>query len=214
MSKQQPDEEMSVQNKANVNDADEKVMPGSGSGGQDPAPLLVEGADPAQLLAELEQVGTEFADQKEKYLRALAEVDNTRRRAETDISNARKFAIEGFAAEVLSVRDSLELARTTELSDKDTGIVEKIKEGLDLTLKQLDAVFGKFGIKTVEPAPGDKLNPELHQAMTIQESDQVAPNHIVAVIQKGYSIHDRLLRPAMVIVAKADSNHSVESSEG
>jgi molecular chaperone GrpE len=157
------------------------------------------------LLVELEQATAELAELKEKFLRAMAEAENVRRRAENDVSNARKFAVEGFAAEALSVRDSLELARATEMGDEDTGIVDNMKEGLDLTLKQLDAVFEKFGIRPVEPGLGDKLDPELHQAMTLQESDSIAPNHIITVIQRGYSIHDRLLRPAMVIVAKAGS---------
>ena len=126
-------------------------------------------------------------------------------RAENDVSNARKFAVESFASEVLSVRDSLELASSTQVDEKDAGLVEKMKIGVDLTLKQLDTVFGKFGIEVIDPAPGDKLDPEKHQAMTLQESVDIAPNHIVSSMQKGYSIHDRLLRPAMVIVAKAGS---------
>ena len=195
MSKYQPDEDVSVSNNS----------PESEDAGAGPAPLLDAEPDPAQLLVELEQATAELAELKEKFLRAMAEAENIRRRAENDVSNARKFAVEGFAAEVLSVRDSLELAHATELSDEDTGIVGKMKEGLDLTLKQLDTVFEKFGIRAVEPAPGDKLDPEKHQAMTLQESDSIAPNHIITVIQKGYSIHDRLLRPAMVIVAKAGS---------
>ena len=139
------------------------------------------------------------------YLRAKAEAENIRRRAANDVTNARKFAVEGFASEALSVKDSLELARATDVDDQDTGAVEKMKEGLDLTLKQLDSVFGKFGIQAVEPETGEKLNPELHQAMSTQESSHIPPNHIISVIQKGYSIHDRLLRPAMVIVAKAQT---------
>ena len=159
--------------------------------------------DPAELLVELEQVKTELEEQKEMFLRAKAEAENIRRRAANDVTNARKFAVEGFASEALSVKDSLELARAIDVDDQDTGLVEKMKEGLDLTLKQLDSAFGKFGIQVIEPESGEKLNPELHQAMSTQESSQIAPNHIVSVIQKGYSIHDRLLRPAMVIVAKS-----------
>ena len=97
------------------------------------------------MLVELEQARAELAELKEKFLRAMAEAENIRRRAENDVSNARKFAVEGFAAEALSVRDSLELARATEMSDEDTGIVDKMKEGLDLTLKQLDAVSKSSG---------------------------------------------------------------------
>lgn len=169
----------------------------------DPATLLSEGDDPAQLRVELDLAQAALEDHKQKYLRAMAEVENVRRRASNDVSSARKFAVEGFAREALQVRDSLELARAVELNEEHQGAVEKMKEGLDLTLKQLDAVFQKFGISAVEPAPGDKLDPELHQAMTLQESDEIPPNHIITVVQKGYAIHDRLLRPAMVIVARA-----------
>jgi len=173
---------------------------------QDPTMQLASGDDPAQLRVELDLAQTALAEYKEKYLRSMAEVENVRRRAANDVANARKFAVEGFAGESLQVRDSLELARVVEVSEEDQGVVEKMKEGLDLTLKQLDSVFEKFGIKAVEPAPGDRLDPELHQAMTIQESDSIEPNHIVTVIQKGYTINERLLRPAMVIVAKASGS--------
>ena len=173
---------------------------------QDPTMQLASGDDPAQLRVELDLAQTALAEYKEKYLRSMAEVENVRRRAANDVANARKFAVEGFAGESLQVRDSLELARVVEVSEEDQGVVEKMKEGLDLTLKQLDSVFDKFGIKAVEPAPGDRLDPELHQAMTIQESDSIEPNHIVTVIQKGYTINERLLRPAMVIVAKASGS--------
>lgn len=162
------------------------------------------------LRSELEQLQSDLQEHKDKYLRAMAEVENTRRRAENDVSNARKFAVEGFAAEALSVRDSLELAGAIEISSDDSGVVTKMKEGLELTLKQLDSVFSKFGIEEIEPQPGDKLDPEQHQAMSVQESSEIAPNHIVTVIQKGYSIHTRLLRPAMVIVATAESGEQAE----
>lgn len=175
---------------------------------QDSAGLLGAGDDPVQLRVELDLAQAALQEYKEKYLRSMAEVENVRRRAANDVANARKFAVEGFASESLQVRDSLELARMVEVSDEDKGVVEKMKEGLDLTLRQLDSAFEKFGIKAVEPEPGDKLDPELHQAMTIQESDEIAPNHIVTVIQKGYAIHDRLLRPAMVIVARSGSGNN------
>lgn len=162
------------------------------------------------LRGELEQLQADVQEHKDKYLRAMAEVENTRRRAENDVAGARKFAIEGFAAEALSVRDSLELALAIEISAADSGVVGKIKEGLELTLKQLDSVFAKFSIKPIDPQPGDKLDPEQHQAMSMQESGEIAANHIVNVVQKGYSIHERLLRPAMVIVAKAKSEKRSE----
>ena len=167
--------------------------------------------DVETLHAELEQLKEDVKEHKEKYLRAVAEVENTRRRAENDVSSTRKFAIESFAGETLSVRDSLELASGFEISSGDEDVINKMKEGLDLTLKQLDNVFAKFGIEPIDPEPGEKLDPERHQAMTVQESSDVEPNHVLAVIQKGYSIHNRLLRPAMVIVAKAVSPQQSET---
>lgn len=158
-----------------------------------------QGADRESSAAQLE---AELAEQKDRYMRAVAEAENIRRRADIDIANARKYAIEGFASEILAVRDSLEIARALEISEDDAGAVAKMKEGLDLTLKQLDSALAKFSIQVVDPQKGDKLDPERHQAMSIQESDNVPPNHILSVLQKGYTIHDRLLRPAMVVVAK------------
>lgn len=154
------------------------------------------------LLEQLEQARAEAAEHKDRYLRAAAEAENVRRRADHDVAGARKYAIEGFATEILAVRDSLEIARALEISEDDGGAVAKMKEGLDLTLKQLDSALAKFSIDVVDPRQGEKLDPDRHQAMTTQESDNVPPNHILSVIQKGYTIHDRLLRPAMVVVAK------------
>lgn len=197
--KQAPD----PQTPADQDPVGENIEVQSAESGPGPAPLLAAEEDPAQLRVELDLAQAALEDHKEKYLRAKAEVENIRRRAENDVANARKFAVESFAGEALQVRDSLELARAVEVGDEDPGVIEKMKEGLDLTLKQLDSVFEKFGIRAVEPVPGDKLDPELHQAMTLQDSDEIEPNHILTVIQKGYAIHDRLLRPAMVVVAKA-----------
>lgn len=172
-----------------------EAPPESGADAADAGPDTDQESSTAQLEAEL-------AEQKDRYLRAVAEAENIRRRADNDIANARKYAIEGFASEILAVRDSLEIARALEISDDDAGAVVKMKEGLDLTLKQLDSALARFSVEVVDPQKGDKLDPERHQAMTTQESDNVPPNHILNVLQKGYTIHDRLLRPAMVVVAK------------
>lgn len=171
------------------------------------------GADQASAAEQLEAVQAELAAQKDRYLRAAAEADNIRRRADNDIANARKYAIEGFAAEILSVRDSLEIARSLEISEDDAGAVAKMKEGLDLTLKQLDSALSKFAVEVVDPQKGDKLDPERHQAMTTQESENVPPNHILNVLQKGYTIHDRLLRPAMVVVARKPEGETEAEGE-
>ena len=151
---------------------------------------------------ELEALRAENARLRDESLRAYADAENARKRAQTEISNARRFALEGFASELLNVRDSLDLAKSVDL-DGAEGVVERVVEGLELTLKQLDSAFEQFSVFEISPEVGDKLDPESHQAMTLAPSTDVAPNHICQVIQKGYRLHDRLLRPARVIVAKA-----------
>jgi len=165
----------------------------------------------AELEEQLEQAQTALREQEERFLRAKAEVENTRRRADNDVANARKFSIDQFAAEILNVRDSLELARAVELKESDHQALERMQEGLDLTLKQVDSAFAKFSIEVIEPELGEKLDPQRHQALSIQESADVKPNHVMAVIQKGYTLHERLLRPATVIVAKAREEQPEES---
>ncbi|MDH5633134.1 MAG: nucleotide exchange factor GrpE [Gammaproteobacteria bacterium] len=155
----------------------------------------------AVLQQALEQARAEAAEARDKMLRAAAEAENIRRRAENDVANAHKFAIERFAGEVLAVRDSLELARAVEIKQGDSDALAKMHEGLELTLKQLDSTFEKFNLKVIDPV-GEKFNPEHHQAMTLVESDEHEPNHVVAVVQKGCLLHDRLIRPAMVMVSK------------
>ena len=154
---------------------------------------------------DLEKARMEIQELKELHLRARAEADNIRKRADAEMTNVRKFALEGFARELLSVKDSLDLARAVDLEtdSSDNSIAAKVVEGLDLTIQQLESTFGRFSIEEVSPEPGDKLDPEQHQAMTIEETTEFQPNRICRVIQKGYLLHDRLLRPAMVIVAKA-----------
>lgn len=163
----------------------------------------VDDVDVEALRHDLENATAELAELKDKFLRAKAEAENTRRRADTDIANVRKYAIDRFAAEMLTVRDSLELAKAVDLDEQDATVLERMLEGLELTLKQMDSVFEKFAIRVVAPELGEKLDPERHQAMSVQESSDIQPNHIVSVIQKGYMLKDRLIRPAMVIVAKA-----------
>lgn len=151
---------------------------------------------------EIDVLRTENAQLRDEYLRAHADAENARKRAQTEISNARRFALEGFASELLNVRDSLDLARSVDLEGAE-GVVERMAEGLELTLRQLDSAFERFSIFEISPEVGDKLDPDSHQAMTLAPSGEVEPNHICQVIQKGYRLHDRLLRPARVIVAKA-----------
>ena len=129
------------------------------------------------------------------WLRAKAETENVRRRAQDDISKAHKFAIEKFAGELLAVKDSLEAALAAENPS-----TESLKAGSELTLKQLVAAFEKSGLKEINPA-GEKFDPNFHQAISMIESEQ-EPNTVVTVLQKGYLIAERVLRPALVIVAK------------
>ena len=138
----------------------------------------------------------EYRDQS---LRTLAEMENLRRRTEKEIGDARKFAVEKFAKELLVVLDSLELG--IQAAAGDAPEVVKLREGNELTLKQFLAVLEKFNVKPVE-ALGAKFDPALHQAMTMEQTDAVEPNTVTKVFQQGYTINERLLRPAMVVIAK------------
>jgi len=145
-----------------------------------------------ELLQAAERKAQEHYD---AWMYAKAEGENIRRRAAEDVSKAQKFAVERFSNEVLAVKDSLEagLAVTTEN-------VESFKNGMELTLKQLSSVFEKFNIKELNPV-GEKLDPHKHQAIGMVDSDQPA-NTVVSVMQKGYTLNDRVLRPALVMVSK------------
>jgi len=166
------------------------------------APEAPEAVDIEALKAELEAVRTQASENLDKFMRAKAETENVRRRAETDVASAHKFAIERFALEMLAVKDSLERARTVDLKTSDAAL-EKMFEGIDLTLKLMDSIFQKFALTEISPAIGDKFDPEKHQAMSAQDNAEVPPNHVLMVLQKGYLLNNRLLRPALVIVAKA-----------
>ena len=152
---------------------------------------------PYQALEEkVVQLEAELARAREDFLRAKAETDNTRRRAQTDIASAHKYAAESFAESLVPVKDSLEAA----LGDQSAS-PETLRSGVELTLKQLVSAFERAKISEISPQ-GAKFDPKFHQAISMVEAD-VAPNHVVAVLQKGYQIHDRILRPALVTVAKA-----------
>ena len=152
--------------------------------------------------SELEAAQTEIAKLKDAFLRAKAEEDNVRRRAEKEVANGRKFAVEGFAKEMVNVFDSLKLAAAVEVADDADDAVKSIHEGVGITLKQLQSGFAKYSLSEIAPEVGDKLDPNVHQAMTMVESEEVESGCIINVIQAGFQLHDRLLRPAMVVVAK------------
>lgn len=146
-----------------------------------------------QKLAEAE---ARLAELQDSFLRAKAESENMRRRAQEDIAKAHKFAIESFAEAMVPVKDSLEMALKIE-----TPSIESLKEGVEMTLKQMVSAFDKSRLLEVNPQPGDKLDPMKHQAISMVPSEQEA-NTIVSVLQKGYTIADRLLRPALVTVSQ------------
>ena len=157
-------------------------------------------AEIAMLYAELEAAKQTIADQKDSVVRAAADVENMRRRAAQDVEKAHKFALEKFANELLPVIDNLE--RAIEFSDKENETLKPLLEGIDMTVKSFNDAVAKFGVEIVNPQ-GEQFNPEFHQAMSIQPSNDVSPNTVLAVMQKGYTLNGRLLRPAMVMVSKA-----------
>ena len=156
-------------------------------------------ATTAQLQAEIEQLRQQVEENRNLFLQARADVENIRKRAERDLQNAHKYALDKFVAELLPVKDSLEmgLAAIDERAD-----ISKLREGTELTLKMLAAAVAKFGVSEINPH-GEKFNPEWHEAMAMQPSSEAEPNTVMQVIQKGYRLNDRLVRPAMVIVAQA-----------
>ncbi len=167
---------------------------------------------PASEPDELETLRAENESLRDEFLRAKAEAENARKRAQTEITNARRFAVEGFAGELLNVRDSLDLARAVDLNEGDS-VVERVVEGLELTLRQLDSVFERFSVYEISPKVGDKLDPDAHQAMSLIETAEVPANHIFQVVQKGYRLNERLLRPARVLVAKAPTEDPPAGAE-
>ena len=162
----------------------------------EPGPDDAATEDLSEALAEARRAAQENLD---RALRAQAELENVRRRVERDLQNAHKFALERFVSELLPVKDSLELGLSA--STEKGASVESIAEGAELTLRMLEQAMEKFGITAVDPA-GEPFNPEFHQAMTMQESDTSESGTVLTVVQKGYLLNERLVRPAMVIVAK------------
>jgi molecular chaperone GrpE len=153
-----------------------------------------------QLQQELDAANARAQENWDRALRVQAEMENLKRRTQKDLDDARKYAVERFAKELITVVDSLELGLQAITGDSPD--VQKFREGNELTLKQFEAAFAKVNIETVNPL-NQPFNPEHHQAMTMQPSAEVAPNTVLTVFQKGYLLNGRLLRPAMVVVAKA-----------
>lgn len=174
--------------------ADEEV---AAEAGEQQEEAVAETDDPEAALAAANARATE---NWERYLRAAAEVENVRKRASRDVENAHKFALERFGKELLAVRDSLEMG----LAAADNASVESLLEGSTATLKMLEKTMQNFGIEVVNPE-GEPFDPELHEAISMQPSGDVEPGSVAVVVQKGYSLNGRLLRPAMVVVAEETS---------
>jgi molecular chaperone GrpE len=195
--------------------ADQKDRPGSGDMELTPEEMELtfdEGAEEMALdsdvaeesaedLSELLAQAQAKADEHyEQLVRSHAELDNLKKRHARDLENAHKFALDKFVADLLGVWDSLELGRNAALDE--AANVDKLREGTELTLKMLGDVMAKFGVEQIDPID-QPFNPEFHQAMSMQPRADVAPNTVVAVVQKGYTLNGRLVRPAMVMVSQA-----------
>jgi len=149
------------------------------------------------LEAQLSATEAKLAEMHDAFMRAKADGENIRRRAQEDVAKAHKFAVESFAEALVPVKDSLEMALKVEAPT-----LESLKEGVEMTLKQLSSAFERNRLLAIEPAQGEKLDPNKHQAVAVVPADQEA-NTVVTVLQKGYMIADRLLRPAIVTAAQA-----------
>lgn len=179
-----------------MNDTEAKSEEARDAGPDGGAP----GADLEQRLADAERRAAENWD---KFLRASAELDNVRRRVERDSATAQKYALERFLADLIVVNDSFELGLKAVAAEGDE--TRRHLEGLQLTHRQFWGTLERYGVSVVDPQ-GQPFNPELHEAVSMVESAEVAPNHVLTVMQKGYRLHDRLLRPAMVVVARAPAS--------
>ena len=175
-----------------------KPAPDAPEAGASPAAEADRPAPSATLPAEvdpLQKAETEAREHYDAWLRAKAETDNVRKRAQAEITAAHKFAVENFSAELLAVKDSLEAALAAE-----NATVNSMRSGIELTLKQLKSVFERFNLAEINPL-GAKFDPHRHQAISTVDA-AAEPNTVVQVLQKGYSLHDRVIRPALVAVSK------------
>ncbi|MCW8900085.1 MAG: nucleotide exchange factor GrpE [Gammaproteobacteria bacterium] len=161
------------------------------------------------LTAKLAEAEAKAEENWDQLVRSKAEMENIRRRSERDLTNAHKYALEKFAQELLPVIDSMEMGVAA--AQDENADVSKLREGTEMTLKMFETVIDKFGIKGVHPH-GEAFNPEHHQAMTMIDSPEHQPNTIIDVMQKGYLLNERLVRPAMVVVSSANSGTGSDTS--
>jgi molecular chaperone GrpE len=164
------------------------------------APTPEPAGEPEDLTRLLEDARSKADEHWNQLLRVRAEMENLQKRQARELENAHKFALDNFVRELLQVWDSLELGHSA-AQDPEVDVA-KLREGTELTLKLMGDVMGKFGVTPVDPV-GEPFNPELHQAMTMQPRDDMPPNHVAAVVQKGYLLNGRLVRPALVMVSQA-----------
>jgi len=176
--------------------ADTEVQDAATAAGEPAQP-----ASPEELGLLLEDARAKADEHWDLVLRTQAELENLKRRQERELENAHKYALDKFVGEIVGVWDSLELGKQAAF-DENADIV-KLREGTELTLQQLATVMSKFGVEQINPE-GQPFNPELHQAMSMQPRDDVPANTVVAVIQRGYTLNGRLVRPALVMVSQAD----------
>ena len=155
---------------------------------------------PEDLTRLLEDARSKADENWDQLLRARAEIENLQRRNERDLANAHKYALDNFVRELLQIWDSLELGHSA--AQDESADVDKLREGTELTLKLFSGVMSKFGVEQVDPV-GEAFDPEFHQAMSMQSREDMQPNHVVTVVQKGYMLNGRLVRPALVIVSKS-----------
>ena len=161
--------------------------------------------DPEELHALLTDARSKADQHWDQCLRLQADMENLRKRNERDLANAHKFALEKFADALLPVKDSLEMGLLAAVENAD---VARLVEGSELTLKMFTSAMEKFNINEINPL-NEKFNPEYHEAMSMQERDDVEPNTVVTVVQKGYTLNDRLIRPAMVIVSRGGAAQQI-----
>jgi molecular chaperone GrpE len=178
--------------------SDEAVLDPNSTSQADTAGVQPQG-DVAELTGKLAAAEQKASDNWDQLLRTRAEMENLRRRTQRDLESAHKYALERFVNELLPVKDSLEMG--LEASKQEGANLEKLREGTEMTLSMLTQALAKFNVVEINPM-GEKFNPEQHQAMVMQPNASVEPNTVLAVMQKGYLLNERLVRPAMVVVSK------------
>jgi molecular chaperone GrpE len=209
MSGKTPEQEYSEQESADIDGTEDPQAAVDQSAAEEKQPgqepeqaedAAEEGDELQQALNQLAAAEEAAGRARDDLLRVQAEMQNLRRRTEQDIEKAHKYGQEKFSIELLAVMDNLERALES-ASNSDDETVKAIREGVDLTLKSFADSFAKFNIEALDPL-GEPFDPQLHQAMTIQDNADAEPNTVIAVMQKGYTLHGRVIRPAMVMVSK------------